>query len=154
MIGIFVIIVFLCFRTRNLNRMTDKRIGDTPLEWHLFCIVDIISIPSPCVVPLPPVNVVFSTLIEVFNYKQHWFKGGRLTAFKQSCMINEWNFWLKRVFLSLSEWVWIVLYVLSVCMNPKVHQWRVLDICDCERFEPRSHFKSRLSLIVRVNVVM
>ena len=23
----------------------------------------------------------------------------------------------------------------------------------CERFEPRSHFKSRLSLIVRVNVV-
>ena len=25
---------------------------------------------------------------------------------------------------------------------------------DCERFEPRSHFKSRLSLIVRVNVVL
>ena len=24
----------------------------------------------------------------------------------------------------------------------------------CERFEPRSHFKSRLSLIVRVNVVL
>ena len=24
----------------------------------------------------------------------------------------------------------------------------------CERFEPRSHFKSRLSLIVRVNVVV
>ena len=23
---------------------------------------------------------------------------------------------------------------------------------DCERFEPRSHFKSRLSLIVQVNV--
>ena len=35
-----------------------------------------------------------------------------------------------------------------------------LDICIyvymycCERFEPRSHFKSRLSLIVRVNVVL
>ena len=25
---------------------------------------------------------------------------------------------------------------------------------DCERFEPRSHFKSRLSLIVLVNVVL
>ena len=25
--------------------------------------------------------------------------------------------------------------------------------CYCERFEPRSHFKSRMSLIVRVNVV-
>ena len=25
---------------------------------------------------------------------------------------------------------------------------------DCERFEPRNHFKSRLSLIVRVNVVL
>ena len=24
----------------------------------------------------------------------------------------------------------------------------------CERFEPRSHFKSRLSLIVQVNVVL
>ena len=24
----------------------------------------------------------------------------------------------------------------------------------CERFEPRSHFKSRLSLIIRVNVVL
>ena len=28
------------------------------------------------------------------------------------------------------------------------------DIYFCERFEPRSHFKSRLSLIVRVNVVL
>ena len=27
-------------------------------------------------------------------------------------------------------------------------------ILPCERFEPRSHFKSRLSLIVRVNVVL
>ena len=27
-------------------------------------------------------------------------------------------------------------------------------IVSCERFEPRSHFKSRLSLIVRVNVVL
>ena len=27
-------------------------------------------------------------------------------------------------------------------------------LCYCERFEPRSHFKSRLSLIVRVNVVL
>ena len=26
--------------------------------------------------------------------------------------------------------------------------------CYCERFEPRSHFKSRLSLIIRVNVVL
>ena len=25
---------------------------------------------------------------------------------------------------------------------------------NCERFEPRSHFKSRLSLIVHVNVVL
>ena len=28
------------------------------------------------------------------------------------------------------------------------------QIFNCERFEPRSHFKSRLSLIVRVNVVL
>ena len=27
-------------------------------------------------------------------------------------------------------------------------------VYNCERFEPRSHFKSRLSLIVRVNVVL
>ena len=26
--------------------------------------------------------------------------------------------------------------------------------CCCERFEPRGHFKSRLSLIVRVNVIL
>ena len=31
-------------------------------------------------------------------------------------------------------------------------QFTVSD--DCERFEPRSHFKSRLSLIVRVKVVL
>ena len=27
-------------------------------------------------------------------------------------------------------------------------------VFDCERFEPRSHFKSRLSLILRVNIVL
>ena len=30
----------------------------------------------------------------------------------------------------------------------------IQDIQNCERFEPRSHFKSRLSLTVRVNVVL
>ena len=30
----------------------------------------------------------------------------------------------------------------------------VYECMNCERFEPRSHFKSRLSLIVRVNVVL
>ena len=30
----------------------------------------------------------------------------------------------------------------------------VLQALICERFEPKSHFKSRLSLIVRVNVVL
>ena len=30
----------------------------------------------------------------------------------------------------------------------------VQSIVFCERFEPRSHFKSRLSLILRVNVVL
>ena len=29
-----------------------------------------------------------------------------------------------------------------------------IDVYHCERFEPRSYFKSRLSLIVRVNVVL
>ena len=29
-----------------------------------------------------------------------------------------------------------------------------VDLHYCEKFEPRSHFKSRLSLIVRVNVVL
>ena len=33
------------------------------------------------------------------------------------------------------------------CCNPS-------KIINCERFEPRSHFKSRLSLIVRVNIVL
>ena len=33
--------------------------------------------------------------------------------------------------------------------------WALVNRCSyCERFEPRSHFKSRLSLIVRVNVVL
>ena len=34
--------------------------------------------------------------------------------------------------------------------------WKLvsLTVHFCERFEPRSHFKSRLSLIVRVNVVL
>ena len=31
---------------------------------------------------------------------------------------------------------------------------KVILLSICERFEPRSHFKSRLSLIVRVNVVL
>ena len=31
---------------------------------------------------------------------------------------------------------------------------QTLEHSNCERFEPRSHFKSRLSLIVRVNVVL
>ena len=33
------------------------------------------------------------------------------------------------------------------------HEIGEQDVIDCERFEPRSHFK-RLSLIVRVNVVL
>ena len=35
------------------------------------------------------------------------------------------------------------------CLYQEVYNRR-----ECERFEPRSHFKSRLSLIVRVNVVL
>ena len=31
---------------------------------------------------------------------------------------------------------------------------RSYNLESCERFEPRSHFKSRLSMIVRVNVVL
>ena len=44
--------------------------------------------------------------------------------------------WLKAVYQ-------VVIFVSEIC------QFYV-----CERFEPRSHFKSRLSLIVRVNVLL
>ena len=37
----------------------------------------------------------------------------------------------------------------------KSSTWKQMNsLWDCERFEPRSHFKSRLSLIVWVNVVL
>ena len=35
-----------------------------------------------------------------------------------------------------------------------IHLIITVQLYYCERFEPRSHFKSRLSLIVRVNVVL
>ena len=40
------------------------------------------------------------------------------------------------------------------CFCPSCLIWEATNIIECERFEPRSHFKSRLSLIVRVNVVL
>ena len=36
----------------------------------------------------------------------------------------------------------------------RVYDKLYLDMCNCQTFEPRSHFKSRSSLIVRVNVVL
>ena len=38
--------------------------------------------------------------------------------------------------------------------GPRYNELRFNEILCSERFEPRSHFKSRLSLIVRVNVVL
>ena len=38
--------------------------------------------------------------------------------------------------------------------STEVRTTTTTQIFNCERFEPRSHFKSRLSLIVRVNVVL
>ena len=35
-----------------------------------------------------------------------------------------------------------------------IHVVNKITVYNCERFEPRSHFKSRLSLLVRVNVVL
>ena len=43
----------------------------------------------------------------------------------------------------------------SVLFEHKKDTLSLLKLIDyCQRFEPRSHFKSRLSLIVRVNVVL
>ena len=35
-----------------------------------------------------------------------------------------------------------------------IHVVNKITVYNCERFEPRSHFKSRLSLLVQVNVVL
>ena len=35
-----------------------------------------------------------------------------------------------------------------------MQHFRSKDFCDCERFEPRGHSISRLSIIVRVNKVL
>ena len=48
-------------------------------------------------------------------------------------------------------WTLFSRFVFTFYGGPKVSRQPQFD---CERFEPRSHFKSRLSLIVRVNVVL
>ena len=45
-----------------------------------------------------------------------------------------------------------LLQIKNVAANKKKMLLQI-KMC-CERFEPRSHFKSRLSLIVQVNVVL
>ena len=42
----------------------------------------------------------------------------------------------------------------STAISTNVRTLTTTQIFNCERFEPRSYFKSRLSLIVRVNVVL
>ena len=49
-------------------------------------------------------------------------------------------------------WVWLHWWTIRRAGERDVKECKIL--CNCERFEPRSHFKSRLSLIVRVNVVL
>jgi len=43
---------------------------------------------------------------------------------------------------------------LKSCSDDRTVAKNCNKMFDCERFEPRSHFKSRMSLIVRVNVVL
>ena len=38
--------------------------------------------------------------------------------------------------------------------NDKIFSGLIFLMVQCERFEPRSHFKSRLSLIAQVNIVL
>ena len=56
--------------------------------------------------------------------------------------------------------MWILISILDI-FAPHAYKWSVTctsDFCSpacfCERFEPRSHFLSRLSMIIRVNVVL
>ena len=56
--------------------------------------------------------------------------------------------------------MWILISILDI-FAPRAYKWSVTctsDFCSpacfCERFEPRSHFLSRLSMIVWVNVVL
>ena len=48
-----------------------------------------------------------------------------------------------------------IIYVLCCCcFYFYMFLFCKVDLHYCERFEPKSHFKSRLNLIVRVNVVL
>ena len=49
-------------------------------------------------------------------------------------------------------WVWLHFWTIRSAGERDVKECKILY--NCERFEPGSHFKSRLSLIVRVNVVL
>ena len=49
-------------------------------------------------------------------------------------------------------WVWLHWWIIRSAGERDVKGCKILY--NCERFEPRSHFKSRLSLMVRVNVVL
>ena len=64
------------------------------MKWHPSCIVDI-SIPSPFVPPphSPEIYVVFSKTVKSFftSNINSGLGGGGVTAFKQSCLINERN---------------------------------------------------------------
>ena len=49
-------------------------------------------------------------------------------------------------------WVWLHWWTIRSAGERDVKECKILY--NCERFEPRSHFKSRLSLIVRMKVVL
>ena len=62
------------------------------------------------------------------------------------------SFHLRRFFIDCKS-MHIAVFLLNRCLC-SIHGIDLLTYFSCERFEPRSRCKSRLSLIVRVNVVL
>ena len=62
--------------------------------------------------------------------------------------------WLMKRIVLFSRFSWTLYYTTFKKMPPFDNVLQNLNMQCCERFEPRSHFKSRLRLISRVNVVL
>ena len=62
--------------------------------------------------------------------------------------------WLMKRIVLFSRFSWRLYYTTFKKMPPFDNVLQNLNMQCCERFEPRSHFKSRLRLISRVNVVL
>ena len=98
---------------------------------------------------------VESKLSIIFNL----ILGPRISFVKLRVLSKSQN-WPARLWLDKSFWQSNGLFprVFAEKASPLSILFRIwlmwLDSFYCERFEPRSHFKSRLSLIIRVNIVL